>query len=60
MLVFIQRSRPVQYFRPTGSAEFRDALRLHEGQHFEKLVQRAEAAGHEDEAEAVFDEADFA
>ena len=42
------------------SGKLRDALRLHERDDFEKFVERAESAGHEDEAEAVFREADLA
>jgi hypothetical protein len=33
---------------------------LNQGQHFEELIERAEAARHEDEGDAVFDETNFA
>jgi len=40
--------------------KLRDALGLHQGRHFKKFVQRAKAARHENESEAVFDEANLA
>src|SRR5208282_1069659 len=40
--------------------ELGNALRLHKRDDFKKFIERAEAAGHEDEAEAVLREADLA
>jgi len=65
-LVFFEaRFHPRKQALPMFAAEqdereLRDALRLHEREDFKKFVERAEAAGHEHEAEAVFHEADFA
>jgi len=55
----VQQSLPV-FAAEEDERELRDALGLHEGHDFEKFVERAEATGHVNEAEAVFGKADFA
>src|SRR5882724_3299561 len=57
--------RPFQKAVPIVAAKkddwkSRDALGLHEREHLKKLVKRAETAGHINETEAVFYEANFA
>ena len=48
-------------FRPEKDEwKLRDAFRLHERDDFKKFVERAEPAGHEHKAEAVFRETNFA
>src|SRR5437016_5044356 len=42
-----------------NEGKLRDALRLDQRQHLEKLIERPKASGHEDKANAVFDEANF-
>ena len=49
-----------EFLAEEDQREAGDAPGLHQRGHFEELIKRAEAAGHEDEADAVFDEANFA
>ena len=55
----LQQTGPM-FLAEEDQRELRDALRLHQRHHLEQLIQRAEAAGHIDEGDTVFGEADFA
>ena len=48
------------FFAEQDERELRDALRLHEREHFKKFIERAEATRHENKAETVFYETNFA
>jgi phosphohistidine phosphatase len=54
-----QQSGPV-FFAEEDEREFGNAFRLDQGEHFKQFVQRAKAAGHVHEGDAVLHETDFA
>src|SRR4051812_16635488 len=64
-ILFKHDLHPLEEARPIGlpiedQREARNAAGLDEGQDFEKFVQRAETTRHENEGDAVFDEANLA